>query len=60
MANKKTRRLGIFSTRDFELLKSCSTLILLAPNKVGLEVSKKVQYVSVALQITEYRQEKEK
>ena len=48
MANKKTRHLGIFSTKDFELLKSCSTLTLLAPNKGGLEVSKNVQYVSVA------------
>ena len=48
VANKKTRRLGIFLTRDFELLKSCSTLTLLAPNKGGLEVSKKVQFVFVA------------
>ena len=42
VANKKTRHLGIFSIRDFELLKSCSTL-----NKGDLEVSKKVQYVCV-------------
>ena len=42
VANKKTRHLGIFSIRDFELLKSCSTL-----NKGGLEVSKKVQYVCI-------------
>ena len=48
VANKKTRRLGIFSTRKFELLKSCPTLTLLPPNKGRLEVSKKVQYVSVA------------
>ena len=38
----------LYSTRDFELLKSCSTRILLVPNKRGLGVSKKVQYVSVA------------
>ena len=48
VANKKTRRLGLFLTRDIELLKSCPTLALLAPNKGGLEVSKKMQYVSVA------------
>ena len=48
MACKETRHLGIFPTRDFELSKSCSNLTLLAPNKGGLEVSKKVQYVSVA------------
>ena len=48
MANKKTRRLGIFSTRKFELIKSCPTLTFLSPNKGRLEVSKKVQYVSVA------------
>ena len=48
VANKKTRCLGIFSTRDFELLKSCSTQIHLAPNKGDLEVSKNVQYVCVA------------
>ena len=48
VADKKTRRLGIFSTRDFELLKSFSTLTLLASNKGGLEVSKKVQYTSIA------------
>ena len=48
VACKETRHLGIFPTRDFELSKSCSNLTLLAPNKGGLEVSKKVQYVSVA------------
>ena len=48
VANKKTRRLGIFSTRKFELLKSCPTLTLLPPNKGRLEVSKNVRYVSVA------------
>ena len=37
-----------FVSRDFELSKSCSNLTLLAPNKGGLEVSKKMQYVSVA------------
>ena len=34
--------------RKFELLKSCPTLTLLSPNKGRLEVSKMVQYVSVA------------
>ena len=48
VACKETRHLGKFPTRDFELSKSCSNLTLLAPNKGGLEVSKKVQYVSVA------------
>ena len=48
VACKDTRHLGIFLTRDFELSKSCSNLTLLAPNKGGFEVSKKVQYVSVA------------
>ena len=48
VANKKTRRLGIFSTRKFKLLKSCLTPTLLSPNKGRLEVSKKVKYVSVA------------
>ena len=48
VACKETHHLGIFPTRDFELSKSCSNLTLLAPNKGGLEVSKKVQYVSVA------------
>ena len=48
MACKETRRLGIFSTRKFELLKYCPTLTLLSPNKGRLEVSKKVKYVSVA------------
>ena len=48
VACKETRHLGIFPTRDFELSKSCSNLTLLAPNKGGLEVSKKVQYVFVA------------
>ena len=48
VACKETRHLGIFQTRDFELSESCSNLTLLAPNKGCLEVSKKVQYVSVA------------
>ena len=48
VACKETRRLGIFSTRKFELLKSCHSLTLLPPNKEKLEVSKNVQYVSVA------------
>ena len=48
MACKETRHLGIFQTRDSELSESYSNLTLLAPNKGGLEVSKKVQYVAVA------------
>ena len=48
VACKETRCLGIFSTKKFELLKSCPTLTLLPPNKRRLEVSKNVQYVSVA------------
>ena len=48
VACKETCRLGIFSTRKFELLKSCPTLTLLPPNKGRLEVSKNVRYVSVA------------
>ena len=48
VAYKETCRFGIFSTRNFKLLKSCPTLTLLSPNKRRLEVSKKVQYVSVA------------
>ena len=43
MACKETRRLGIFSTRKFELLKSCPTLTLLPPNRGRLGVSKNVQ-----------------
>ena len=48
VACKETRRLGIFSTRKFELLKSCPTLTLLPLDKGRLEVLKNVQYVSVA------------
>ena len=48
VACKETCRLGIFSTRKFELLKSCLTGALLFPNKGRLGVSKKVHYVSVA------------
>ena len=48
MARKETRRLGIFSTRKFELLMSCPILTLLPPNKSRLEVSKNMQYISVA------------
>ena len=48
VACKETCRLGIFSTRKLELLKSCPILTLLPPNKGRLEVSKNVGYVSVA------------
>ena len=47
VANKKTRRLDIFSTRDFDLLKSCSTLTHLVPNRGGLKVLNKVQDIPV-------------
>jgi len=48
VACKETRHLGIFPNRDFQLSKSCSNRTLLAPNKGGLEVSKTMQYFSLA------------
>ena len=48
VARKDTRPLGTFSTRKFELLKSCPTLTLLPPNEGRLEASKNVRYFSVA------------
>ena len=48
VVKKKNSSFGHISTRDFDLLKTYSTLTLLAPNKGGLEVSKKVQYLSAA------------
>ena len=58
VANKKTRLVAnlqlkwLLSTKSFDLWESCCTCINLAPDKYGLKVSQKMQYVTVVQRAT--------